>query len=99
MTMTAERRYVMTRISAGDYLLPSNDQATLWRISRYVDEWEDETGRNRRVDRWAYAKYHGAIAAALDADDLLDWENWHHWGSYPTRAEAAEAAARWKASA
>ena len=33
-----ERKYQMTRISAGDYLLPSNDGKTLWRICAYEED-------------------------------------------------------------
>jgi len=35
--MTTARKYVMTRIDKGDYLLPSNDGETLWRIRQYMD--------------------------------------------------------------
>lgn len=34
---TTERKYAMTRIATGDYLLPSNDARTIWRIERYTD--------------------------------------------------------------
>lgn len=84
----------MTRISAGDYLLPSNDGQTLWRIYRYTDEYVDgETGRDRRLKCWGTAKFRRPIETALDVDDLLDWEYWDHWATYLTRAEAVEAAA------
>jgi hypothetical protein len=36
--MAVERKYAMVRLGAGDYLLPSNDAQTMWRISKY---WED----------------------------------------------------------
>lgn len=35
--MAAPRKYAMTRLAAGDYLLPSNDGRTLWRLERYED--------------------------------------------------------------
>ena len=34
---TAERKYALIKILAGDYLLPGNDAHTLWRIRRYQE--------------------------------------------------------------
>lgn len=38
MTATEQRRWQMTRVQAGDYLLPSNDGKRLWRISAYEED-------------------------------------------------------------
>lgn len=32
-----ERKFVLSKVAAGDYLLPSNDGERLYRITRYVD--------------------------------------------------------------
>lgn len=37
MSEKIERKYRMTRLAAGDYLLPANDGQTLWRIAKYLD--------------------------------------------------------------
>lgn len=33
----ADRRFALTKIDAGDYLLPDNDETHLWRVVRYED--------------------------------------------------------------
>lgn len=35
--METQRKYQMTRLGSGDWLLPSNDLAWLWRFRRYTD--------------------------------------------------------------
>lgn len=45
MTMTIERTFQMVKVSAGDWLLPSNDGQQLWRLRAY-----DETGDAVLVD-------------------------------------------------
>lgn len=37
MTSTMERKWQMTRLWPGQYLLPSNDRQTLWKITRYEE--------------------------------------------------------------
>jgi hypothetical protein len=78
------RKWAMTRIRSGDYLLPSNDARTLWRISEYAEDgsagnydgagrWVPITGRF-----WQVSKFKGPLPA-VDAtlpDDFLDWDNW-----------------------
>lgn len=79
----------MTRLSRGDYLLPSNDAQTLWRIATY-EEIEGEM-------YWGLWRWDGGfptgeqIAAALEEGWWTDrWEFWE--GEHRSRGSAAEAA-------
>jgi hypothetical protein len=90
-----ERKYQLVKIRAGDYLLLSNDAKTLWRIYRYEDGrsygLKDMKGD---VQLWAYARWDGTPASALQADDLqYAWDRWvngEHW--LKTRQEAIDKA-------
>lgn len=102
MTNANVRLYAMTRLRAGDYLLPSNDRETLWRINRY---WEDGSlvrsdGKVIRGWFWRAARFVGTMqeAEALmrsDLDTFLDWIDWVETSSLlHTRAEAIGEALR-----
>ena len=76
------RRYRMIRLDKGDYLLPSNDAETLWRIAKY----DEDDG----TKLWGLWRWDGGmptvdqIAAALDEGMWTDrWEYWD--GGYRTR--------------
>lgn len=84
------RKYAMTMIGPGDWLLPSNDAEMIWRISRYDDP--EMTGQ---TTGW---QLHNM--PLLSFQRLLDrnWEDptdWAHWdydsGGYRTRSEAVDA--------
>lgn len=102
MSTTVERHYQMTRISAGDYIFPSNDGQKLWRVARYFEDGSLETsdGRIIRGTFWRCAKFHGSLDRAdrlmqRDPDEFLSWENWYEWDTLiPTRAEAIRSALR-----
>ena len=93
-----ERRFQMIRLGKGDYLLPSNDAQTLWRIASYedgpshgIEDWP------RDITLWALWRWDGGmptvdeIAASLDDPD--PWYRWEHWeGGYRTRKAAIEGA-------
>jgi hypothetical protein len=94
-----DRRYALTRVRAGSYLLPSNDMEVLWHIYSFED------GRSHGLDvpdrtYWACACYRGSYRAAVDAvaRDLEDYgyvtrDDWHETDSYlRTRADAIRAA-------
>lgn len=49
-TGTVERVYQLTKVSSGDWLLPSNDGNTVWRICQYLEE---VNGKHY----WGFAKY------------------------------------------
>lgn len=91
----SERRYQMTRVGKGDWLLPSNDRQTLWRIHTYDEdgsaEYQDETGWHKIVGTfWATAKYNGDIPDDRPLpEDFLEWHRWTPWaGPFSTRGDA-----------
>lgn len=90
---SVERKYQLSKVAAGDYLLPSNDGATVWRIAQYVEgpssgitEW----ARDRKV--WGCWKWEGPVTMG-SAVDTGDWGRWEFWeGPHFTRAAAIDAA-------
>jgi hypothetical protein len=101
--MNEQRRYVLTKIEPGDYLLPGNDGRSLWRIKRgtelepvrsgggcLVHEW------TRTVHVWEAWRYLGRISAGRDLpDDFLEWSEWELMASWcATRAKAIREAVR-----
>lgn len=90
-----ERKYAMTKVAAGDWLLPDNDGVTLWRLAVYEDgpshglvvEWPDR-------DFWGVWKWKGRLGGT-DTIDTTDWNAWDMRSSGAgTRAEAIEEALR-----
>lgn len=100
MTATMERRYQLTRICSGDYVFPSNDGRTLWRVSRYEEDGSLETdeGRVVRGTFWRAGRFNGSLERAdalmrRDPDEFLSWASWIEWDSLlPTREAALDAA-------
>ena len=89
-TTEAERKYALMKIAKGDYLLPSNDGRTIWRLSSYED------GIAQGLDHdlgtvWGVWKRTGN-GTTVDPSDWGAWEMQE--GSLATRAEAIEAALR-----
>jgi hypothetical protein len=100
----------MVRIAAGDYLLPSNDGETLWRLFQYdedgslveypPDDRKHEHGRRVRGKFWNLWRYREPLPAfvdefALDEEILDDWERWSLVETLlPTRRAAIESALR-----
>jgi hypothetical protein len=77
-----ERRYALTKVSAGDYLLPSNNAQTLWRIAR--DEREG----------WSLWRWAGSLSEAI-FEHLDDWRYWECMEAHlSTRAEGVREAMR-----
>ena len=104
-----DRKYRMIRVGAGDYLLPSNDKVTLWRIYSYEEdgsaEYQDSRGKWRTVTGtfWATAKFARPFTPDTLADDLpddpTDWEHWETWDvGHRTRQSAIDAALNWEPS-
>jgi hypothetical protein len=84
-----ERLYRMMRIGAGDYLLPSNDLRTLWRISTYDDE--DITECDRAITVWGVASR--PYPRSPDYIDLADWAGWEQYSyGHRTRKGAIQSA-------
>jgi hypothetical protein len=96
-----ERKYQLTRIREGDYIVPSNDGETLWRISKYEEtglgEYLDAKWKPRKIAGWFWqtAKFHMSVPAMQERfgddlpNDFLDWDRWEHWSSGFTRRKDA----------
>jgi hypothetical protein len=105
-----ERRYQMTRVRSGDYLLPSNDGRRLWRITAYVEDGSLVEYEPGKVDLaslgagkpvvgrfWKAAYFRDGVDAA---GRLLEWDQWEEWEALlPTRRAAVDAAMRAEPSA
>lgn len=92
--MTVERKYAMTKIGTGDYLLPSNDGTKIWRLRRYLDG--PGFGReDMRTDRllWGVWLWNGRLDRVSVEEE--DGDDWQMWGSgLRSRREAIEEALR-----
>jgi hypothetical protein len=84
-----ERTYALMRLKAGDYLLPANDGATIWRISQY-----DEDGSAGVVGRrWMTSRYTGPSATWVTRENIDDANRWECWTYlHRTRSEAIDSA-------
>jgi hypothetical protein len=93
MTAAVERKYALSRIAAGDYVFPSNDGNTIWRVSRYTEgpsSGLDHLPRDR--DYWGLWKWHEPVSTG-GFIDTGSFERWDLVDSlYDTRAEAINAA-------
>lgn len=89
-----ERKYAMTKIDAGDYLLPANDGETLWRLKTYTEGPSSGLDWPRDREVWGLWKWRpSAVARVHGRVDPDDWEDWEFWeGLCETRQEAIDAA-------
>jgi hypothetical protein len=94
-----ERKYVLTRISSGDYLFPSNDGRKLLRVYRYHEDGSAMLGNGTtlRGSFWGAARFDGSLEQAermlaLDVDEFLSWGS--HWESWETTLPSRSAAIR-----
>jgi hypothetical protein len=99
-----ERRHTLVKVGASDYLLVSNDERTLWRVTTYQDgpshgltEWP----RDRTF--WGAWRYIGRVnwradMGPLQLEELLDWNDWDGPLDlyFKTRREAIADALRWR---
>lgn len=91
--MGIERKYALTKIAAGDYLLPSNDGRTLWRIRLYtegpssgIEDWDHDR------DVWGIWRWTDKIKPGSFVD-VEDWSRWEFYeGMYEKRSEAIDGA-------
>lgn len=95
--MTIERKFALVRVEAGDYLLPSNDEQTIWRVARYWEdgslEWTDTQGRTRQVIGWRWQIWRRPMPDRERdlPDDFFEWEDWTlAAGPFETRGDAIE---------
>jgi len=90
---TVERKYAMTRIATGDYLLPSNDAQTLYRLRSYVDGPSGGLDWPRDRTLWCVARWVGELDPNATIETLLDMDRWDDVATcLDTRREAIVAA-------
>lgn len=89
----AERKWVLSKLAAGDYMFASNDALTLWRIQRYVDgpsfglmDWP------RDRDLWRVRRWTGDFSTGeITREDAEDWSQWEPVeDGFDTRREAID---------
>lgn len=92
-----ERKYALTKIDAGDYLLPSNDATTIWRLRKAEDGPTyglDAEVHPRDFTVWQLWRWDGRVAPGVN----VDVESWDRWElidqSCRTRGEAVREAMR-----
>lgn len=98
--MAPQRKFALTRLAAGDYLLPSNDKTTIWRIRRYEDgpsHGLEDWPRDRQV--WGVWKWRGVCWGGTVNERLFDdLDNPDQWdlvaSTIDTRGEAIDEAMR-----
>lgn len=87
----SEHKYVTTKIDSGDYLLPSDDATTVWRIAR---DDEPDIGSKPVWSVWRYVG--STFVGELRVADL-DWSRWECVAQCePTRDAAIKEAMRLK---
>lgn len=96
--MTVERKYAMTKIEKGDWLLPSNDGKTVWRIRICTELAPSPDGHgDREVDHWEIWRWLGSTLTAFAGGDVEDWSQWDFYeGYHKTRKDAVDSALRLK---
>lgn len=93
-SVMSERKYALMKLAPGDWLLPSNDHKTLWRIATYTDG--PSTGMDhmpRDKEFWGVWKWVGRAEFPRDEIDLEFGDSWamkSDW--HETRREAVDAA-------
>lgn len=99
LVQAPERQWQMTRLAAGDYLLPSNNQHHLWRLERY----DERDGTLSRPDGtvihgtfWRLWRFRWGLEG-VPFHDPTDWANWIEAVCLlPTRQAAIDEAMRWE---
>lgn len=92
--MPAERKYVLTRVAKGDYVFPSNDAATIWRVHTYEDG--PSHGLDWPRDRTLWALRRWWITVDATSRSYVEVDDWDRWvivqDGFERRADAIEAA-------
>lgn len=99
MTAATPRKYALIRVKAGDYLLPSNDTTTLWRIVQYEEDGSAEVSADGTHWRRLHGKFWNLFRRPMPNDEdevgrseivsLDEWDGWEHWsGLHKTREDA-----------
>jgi len=78
-----ERIYALTRVTAGDYIVPSNDGRTLWRVYRYYEDGSASYGDDTPLRGWFWSV--ASYAELFPVERLpLDFLEWEHWETHET---------------
>lgn len=95
----AEQKFTSFKIEAGNYLVPGNDEITLFRVCKGQEENIGEDGNT--IDTtpcWDVFRWFGRLTQAKVedriVDDLEDWGRWEYMESAPKKAEAEQITAR-----
>jgi hypothetical protein len=91
------RKYAMTKVARGDYLLPSNDARWLLRIASYEEDGSAEWGNGQKVVGTFWAVYRRPMPReGTPLDSILEWgDGWEFWaGTLATRKDALAEALR-----
>jgi hypothetical protein len=89
----AGRIYAMAMMEPGDWVFPSNDRETMWRVTRYDDPEFDGQRQGWQVHRIPFADLQAMLDKAWETP--LDWSHWEYFaGGFRTKKEAADYAAR-----
>jgi hypothetical protein len=67
------RKYALTKIGKGDYIVPSNDAEKLFRVTQV-----DDIDNDKPVRVWSVHVYDTLVARMGDdlPDDFLEWKRW-----------------------
>lgn len=97
----ADRMWQMTRLGKGDYLLPSNDRSTLYRLRSYTEDGSATYGSTKRKvlgTRWQVLRWNRAFTEdnlRHLPDDIEFGDGGWFWApvsTVRTRKQAIEAA-------
>lgn len=89
-----ERKYALTKVGPGDYLLPSNDHCIVWRIARYEDGPASGLDLPRNQSFWGVWRWHQDVSMGGHVD-TGSWDRWELWsGLHASRAAAIDDAMR-----
>lgn len=96
---TPERKFVLTKVGVGDYLLPGNDGRTLWRLRTYEDGASFGLEHyDHDFTRWGLYRYVHPLRSfdiQFTKDELDEWDLWETVDTdFPTRRAAIAEALR-----
>lgn len=87
-----DRKYALMKIARGDYLLPSNDARTIYRLRTYED------GPSHGIEHWPRDLTFWGVSKWIGRGEAVDPDIWDAWemveSQCRTRGEAIQAALR-----
>jgi hypothetical protein len=94
---TPRRKYALSKVKPGDYLLPSNDGQTVYRIAKYEDgPSHGLVAFDKDREFWGVWRWQDDVP--LGPGSYVDVEDWNRWefceGLHDKRADAIHAALR-----